>query len=237
MDLEKDAEQQVEFASRQATVAPAGSPSTSKPGRNSRSLMLGAVVALAIVGASWFAAASFNHPAEPHIGISTTTGNGSPFGGPNFLAADNQVTDRQWQERAAAFAAFRAKGPVLLDRLPLTQGLDYIGKSITDPNLKTDLARGVQDQKIEMVAIGFYDDCAEDGDVVRVQSGGVDVTVPLYHQVQYVELPVPKGGQALVTVSGIKDGTGGITLGMVTPTGDVHMPRLQPGEQVSFVAK
>ena len=236
MELEKDAEQQVEFASRPAQAS-AGLPSKTATEHNSRRLVLGAVVALAVVGASWFAAASFTHPAEPHIGISTTTGTGSPFGGANFLAADNQVTDRQWQERAVAFEQFRSKGAVLLDRLPLTQGLDYIGKSITDPGRKADLARGVQEQKIEMVAIGFYDDCAEDGDVVHVQSGGVDVIVPLYHQVQYVELPVPKGGSALVTVSGIKDGTGGITLGMVTPNGDVHMPRLQPGEQVSFVAK
>ena len=108
----------------------------------------------------------------------------------------------------APSSSSKSKGPVRLDRLPLAQGLDYIGKSITDARLKTELAHGVQDQKIEMVAIGFYDDCAEDGDVVHVQSGGVDVTVPLYHQVQYVELPVPKGGQAVVTVSGIRDGTG-----------------------------
>jgi hypothetical protein len=55
--------------------------------------------------------------------------------------------------------------------------------------------------------------------------------------VQYVLIPVPQGQTAKVLINGIKDGTGGITLGMVTPAGIVHMPAIAPGQQISFLAK
>ena len=65
-------------------------------------LIAGAVVlALAIGGAGWFLA----QPGAdtPHIGITTTLGDGAAFGGTVYYTADDQVSNKQWQDRADAF--------------------------------------------------------------------------------------------------------------------------------------
>ena len=113
----------------------------------------------------------------------------------------------------------------------------FITQAIPDAQRRQTLAKDIQDKKVDMVAIGFYDDCAVDGDTVEVLAGGVDIVIPLNHQVQYVLVPVPHGGSAEVTIQGLKDGTGGITLGMVTPAGVVHMPRIDPQQRISFTAR
>jgi hypothetical protein len=173
----------------------------------------------------------------PHVGISTEVGQGEPFGSPAFLSSDDQVTDKQWQERADAFNAFKAKGAVVLDRADSGQALSYIDKALLDSQQKQALTGQLQGKDAEMVAVGFYDDCTEDGDVIAVRSGPINVYVPLTHQVQYVLVPVPRGGTSEIFVTGIKDGrAGGITLGMVTPRAIVHMPRLTPNQQASFLA-
>jgi len=193
------------------------------------------ILALAIGGGGWFLSHSDNN--TPHIGITTTIGEGEAYGGGAFFTADDQVSDKQWQERSDAFKAFKAKGPVLLDRAEAAQVNGFINQAMPDPQKRQALAKDIQDKKVDMVAIGFYDDCAVDGDTVEVLAGGVDITIPLTHQVQYVLVPVPHGGNAPVTIQGLKDGTGGITLGMVTPAGVVHMPPIKPGQQISFTAR
>ncbi|HVJ52653.1 MAG TPA: hypothetical protein VM689_09340 [Aliidongia sp.] len=202
-----------------------------------RGAWIAGAVLLAIVvgGGAWF----MNQPGAdtPHVGISTTLGDGEAFGGAVYYTADDQVSDKQWQERADAFKSFKAKGPVLLDRAEAAQVNGFVNQAIPDAQKRQVLAKDIQDKKVDMVAIGFYDDCAVDGDTVGILAGGVDITIPLTHQVQYVLVPVPHGGSAPVTVQGLKDGTGGITLGMVTPAGVVHMPALKPGQQIGFTAR
>jgi hypothetical protein len=196
-----------------------------------------ALIAIVCVIGAWYGITRFRGPA-PNIGISTVVGQGVPFGGVAFMASDEQVTDKDWQARAQSFKDFVAKGPVTLDRTDAAQSLSYLAKTLSDPEQKAALSDQVRNKKVDMAAIGFYDDCAEDGDVVGVHSGPLNVVVPLKHTVQYVLVPVPHGETAKVFINGLKDGDGGgITLGMVTPVGIVHMPAMAPGQQVRFLAR
>jgi hypothetical protein len=215
-------------------ATPTGADAAARPSR--RGLVAGVIGAIALVAIS---AGIVTHmgAAPPHIGITTTTGDGEPYGGAAFFASDAQMTQKQWQERTDAFNAFVAKGAVQLDRAAAAQASAFIDQTVADPGEKQSLEDKLAKDEVEMVALGFYDDCAEDGDVVRVHSGPIDVTVNLVHRVQYVLVPVPKGQSAQVFVEGVRDGTGGITLGMVTPQGIVHMPPIAPGQEVSFYAR
>ena len=85
-----------------------------------------------------------------------------------------------------------------------------------------------------MKALGVYDNLAEDGDVVHVVSGGISVQVPLYNNVQYVMVPVKKGHSAQFTVYGVYDGGGGITLGVVTPWGNLPSPAMEHGQSFNI---
>ncbi len=201
-----------------------------------RGYLAAALIAIVCIAGGWYGVTRL-HGSAPNVGISAVVGQGAPFGGAVFMATDDQVTDKQWQDRADAFKTFVATGPAQLDRADTGQSLTYLDKTLSDPQQKAALTDQVQNKKVNMAAIGFYDDCAEDGDVVGVQSGPVNVVIPLTHSVQYVLIPVPQGQTANVTITGIKDGTAGITLGMVTPAGIVHMPRIAPGQQISFLAK
>ena len=185
-EFEQEVDRRIELAP--ATVRRGGREPvhTATASAKSRTVLIGMLVALAVGGSTVLGTSAFHYPVHPHIGISTTTGLGTPFGGQTFLAADSMVTDQQWQERETAFQQFAARGPVQLDRLPATQSLDYIAKAVSDPALRSGLTKNVQEQNVEMVAIGYFDDVAEDGDIVRVQAAGVDVILPLFHKVQYL---------------------------------------------------
>ena len=221
-----------------ARVEPRIDPDRTKPPKPARRRWLPAFAAVVLVAAIAAGAVyEFGGSSAPHVGITTTTGTGEPFGGTVFLASDDAVTDKQWKERAEAFQKFKAAGPVQLDRVVQADADAYIGKTVSDPQARAALTAEVDKGATDMVAIGFFDDCAEDGDVVTVKSGSVNVVVPLMHKVQYVLIPVPKGQMADVDIGGVQDGTGGITLGMVTPIGTVHMPAILPGQHISFQAR
>lgn len=215
-----------------------GSISSPKPARTSRRNFVGAgVLAILLAIGGGFAVTELR-PSAPHIGITTATGLGQPYAGTAFLANDALVSEKQWQERAQAFNTFKSKGPAQLDRAEATQINAFIAQAVTNPQQRQTLLGQIQAKQVDMVALGLYDDCAEDGDVVNVRAGPVNVFVPLKHQIQYVLIPVPHGGSTNVAISGQSDGQGGgITVGMVTPNDVEHLPRLTPGQQIEFTVK
>jgi hypothetical protein len=220
-----------EFSPDGAT--PPRAPSPARGG--GRNFVAAGIVAILLAIGGGVAVTEFWVPAGPHTGITTPTGLGQPYAGVAFLASDALVTDKQWQERAAAFDAFKAKGPAQLDRAEVAQINAFLTQTVTDVQQRQALLGQVQARQVDMVALGLYDDCAEDGDVVNVRAGPINVFVPLKHQIQYVLVPVPRGGSAAVAIAGQSDGQGGgITVGMVTPGGVEHLPRLAPGQQINF---
>ncbi|NUB11512.1 hypothetical protein GAY28_01585 [Azospirillum brasilense] len=77
-----------------------------------------------------------------------------------------------------------------------------------------------------------------DGDVIMVSGGGVTAHVALVKRVQYVMVPVPVGGgQTVVTATGVIDGGGGVTQGIMTPGGVMPAPYLEEGQSLTFAVQ
>jgi hypothetical protein len=75
--------------------------------------------------------------------------------------------------------------------------------------------------KVTFYAVRAYDTCAEDGDVVtlRIPAGGEIGPIPLTIAGTVVSVPVVQGFPASISVLAVKDGVGGVTLGIQTSGG------------------
>lgn len=87
-------------------------------------------------------------------------------------------------------------------------------------------------QEVRLVEIILWDTHSPDGDVVRVVSGGFtrDVLLTKSPQVVYV----PADGSGSVQVLGVRDGGGGITLGVKGGDLAVLMPIMSEGQMLSL---
>lgn len=81
---------------------------------------------------------------------------------------------------------------------------------------------------MELVTFVLWDNAAEDGDVVELQTPELTVRVPLLHARATIPLVRPAGG--VVNIRGVQDGGGGITLGIVANGAPVLLPPLSPGQ-------
>ena len=88
-------------------------------------------------------------------------------------------------------------------------------------NPSPEFVQSLKDGKVSFYAVRLYDTCVEDGDVVTLRLGsGVDIgPVPLTNAGTTITVPVVSGQPPQVTVIGVKDGTGGITVGVQTSGG------------------
>lgn len=181
-------------------------------------------------------------------GITTTMGKGAPWMPVAGVMAtdDSQLTDKDWEKRKEIFDQNVAVAMASLDVMDKDTAKDYVAKTFdtgvapgqpvpaAKEQEKQQLIQQIESGEVVMKALGVYDNLAEDGDVVHVVSGGISVQVPLYNNVQYVMVPVKKGHSAQFTVYGVYDGGGGITLGVVTPWGNLPSPAMEPGQSFSI---
>jgi hypothetical protein len=85
---------------------------------------------------------------------------------------------------------------------------------------------------VKFYAVRAYDTCAEDGDVVtlRIPMGGEIGPIPLTIAGTVVTVPVVTGQPATMQVVAVKDGVGGVTLGVQTSGGVWFSKVMAPGE-------
>ncbi|MDR3443975.1 MULTISPECIES: hypothetical protein [unclassified Dyella] len=84
-------------------------------------------------------------------------------------------------------------------------------------------------QRPQLVWIRLWDTDAEDGDVVRIDSGGYSRTVRLTKHGDTFAVPVSPDG--MVRVTGIKDGDGGgITVGLASGSSQAVFPIMSEGQ-------
>ncbi len=84
-----------------------------------------------------------------------------------------------------------------------------------------------------MAWIGLFDSDAEDGDIVRIEGGGLSQTVPLRHVPQRIAFVVPASLQFQLT--GVDQGTGGgVTVGIVAGERTLKLPPLQVGQTMAI---
>jgi hypothetical protein len=87
-------------------------------------------------------------------------------------------------------------------------------------------------ERVSLVWLTLWDNYAEDGDVVALHSEGLNITVPLFKAPVRIALPRPAGG--VINLTGVRDGGGGITLGLMSGPDQVLIPPLAPGQVVGI---
>jgi hypothetical protein len=80
--------------------------------------------------------------------------------------------------------------------------------------------------------IELWDIRAEDGDRIIIDSDGVKVKVQLFHQRNRIAIPMPQSG--FVTIEGVYDGGGGITIGIQSGRGQIRLPHFPEGGRLKF---
>lgn len=93
----------------------------------------------------------------------------------------------------------------------------------------------VRSDGYSIFSMQLIDDVAQDGDVVQISVDGVPVSfLSLTHAGAVLDIPLKKGESHVIQVTAIRDGTGGITLGLRTSVGDVTSRNLAVGESDSW---
>lgn len=84
--------------------------------------------------------------------------------------------------------------------------------------------------KIGMVSV--WDNFDEDGDVVQIAAEGITATVPIMHAQQTFYLPFKK--DSVIQITGLHDGTGGITAAIATESGPVPLPVMAVSQTITL---
>lgn len=85
---------------------------------------------------------------------------------------------------------------------------------------------------LRLVSISLWDTHAEDGDVVAVVGGGYRREIVLTKTIQTIAFPVDR--LAMVEIVGVRDGGGGITLGIRGSSQEILMPIMSEGQTLSL---
>ena len=144
-----------------------------------------------------------------------------------WAGADN-VDPAEIAQRATAI---RALGPLHLTGIAGAALPTFLTASGLSPGDEAMLVTDVLAGRTRAVQIGIFDSDAEDGDVAEIRSGGMSQTVRLTKKP--IMLAIPVGPDDTVTITGLIDGGGGgVTVGLVLPTGPVALPPLSVGQTV-----
>lgn len=102
------------------------------------------------------------------------------------------------------------------------------------PPLEQTLVQALDEDRARLAVMAFWDDSAEDGDVVTITAAGVTQTIPIRHGLTPVLTPYIPGG--VVRITGVEDGGDIVTVAMMTSGGPVPVKRLMLGETVEVAA-
>lgn len=107
-------------------------------------------------------------------------------------------------------------------------GTPVPGLSEASPQLKEAIGKG----EVKFYSVRAYDTCAQDGDWVTISTGnGAKIgSFMLLKAGTMISIPVIGGQLPNLTLTGDKDGVGGITVGVVTSGGTWYSSVLSPGQ-------
>ena len=95
------------------------------------------------------------------------------------------------------------------------------------------LEHNLQTATERLVWITVFDDCREDGDIVEIRSLRYRRDIPMVHAPTSIAVPVSAAEQA-ISLTGVYDGGGGITVAIRLNGQMVPVPRLRPGQTLSI---
>ena len=99
---------------------------------------------------------------------------------------------------------------------------------------KQRVAEKLADGSVRLAAVTVWDTMVEDGDVVELNAAGFSQRVTIMHKPVTFFLPLNPGGS--VSIKAVRDGGGGVTLGVSTITGKLALPVLAVGQSVEIPA-
>lgn len=152
--------------------------------------------------------------------------------GSNGAGGSDQLSQQEITQRQADFNAATVGQGVLVpvvapgDVERAIQGMDITADQ------RQELRQNVEHGRVKLVALTFWDTHAEDGDVVEVSSESYRQVVPIKKAKTTVNLPAPASG--VVNVSGVKDGGGGITIGIMSGSSPVNVPYMREGQTIGI---
>lgn len=165
-------------------------------------------------------------PGTMGTGASGTMGSGDPASAPPPAAAPAPQTPA-----APAASETRASSP-----LPVAPP-ELISPAATAPQSAL-TARGqeaVRSDGYSIFSMRLIDDVAQDGDVVQISVDGVPMSyLSLTHAGATLEIPLKKGESHRITVTAVRDGNGGVTLGLQTSAGMIVSRNMAVGESDSW---
>lgn len=106
------------------------------------------------------------------------------------------------------------------------------GPAPIEPTISSGMAAEIASGSTEFFHIYLYDNCAEDGDIVKIRINGADFAmVPITHGGATLSVPKAAGQSFNVALVGVSDGGGGITVACRTSDGTFFMRAMGVGEE------
>ncbi|MEM6890839.1 MAG: hypothetical protein AAF636_22290 [Pseudomonadota bacterium] len=125
---------------------------------------------------------------------------------------------------------YEIENVVLTAPVDLSRQLDLLDELPVDTRIRQQIAADIETGVTTLVSVNLFDTDHEDGDVVEIRADGLAFRVHLRNAPQRVVLPIQEGH---VTMVGIADGNGGITVGIETEDGSRSLtPVMRVGEIV-----
>jgi hypothetical protein len=132
-----------------------------------------------------------------------------------------------------SLAADRAPGAFKILHTSFQNAPDSVLAQLNMPEAdKERLAEQLADRRVRLAAVTLWDTVEEDGDVVEVSAAGFTQRLVIRHKPATFFLPVQMGGS--VSIRAVRDGGGGVTLGVATIVGPVPLPPLAVGQVVEI---
>ena len=215
-------------SSASSAAPPSGGSAPAPPSKSSPA---GKLIAVLVLAGALFFGYNYMHKSTPAAGETVT----APMpGNAGMLAAETQSPNYQKNKNAnpatpmsftaadfnqkatdAAEAAAQAGQPI--------PGLDSASQGLVE---------AIKKHEVKFITVRAYDSCAEDGDWVTLttDAGSKIGSFMLTIVGRTIVIPVVNGQLPHMTLTGDKDGVGGITVGIESSTGTWYSGVLAPGD-------
>ncbi|GAA4875953.1 hypothetical protein [Ferrimonas pelagia] len=154
-----------------------------------------------------------------------------PAGGSSDGYSESEVIQMNQQ-----FELALANGSSLLIPVDITDNAQLKeAKAVLDSS-GLDSANLIQQAEGGYIALAWvtvWDNLEEDGDVIEVSASGVSYTVPIRHAPTKIVVPYSIDTPSL-SLKGIRDGGGGITVSAKTQQGEISIPPLTVGQTMDL---
>jgi len=168
----------------------------------------------------------------------------TPVGDVTPSEQQQQVFENNKLELNAASAAdWRSIATPLSEGAEPEQVAKVLEQRVAEGEFQPDHDDGVQTKQLvedvragtmEVREMSFFDSEAEDGDVLQIEINGAVFTVPIWHTPTSVLFPFNPTGPNQMKITGVVDGGGGVTLGVIAQGQGIPLPYLTTGEHLTL---